>query len=141
MRWQNHTTVFSRAVIVSSDVSGRNLWENTKKKEGEEEKAICSAPFIHEAACALFCSRCSSSKVAPQRASPRTEHPGRLCLNVVFCAGRSETRTSLPGNAAGLWNHFPQRLIVCLSHPLIAARHLGSNVVTGRKCHLCFSRF
>lgn len=36
---------------------------------------------------------------------------------------------------------FPQRLIVCLSHPQIAARHLGSNMVTGRKCHLCFSRF
>lgn len=52
MRWQNHTTVFSQAVIVSSDVSGCNLWE---KKEKKEEEAICSALFIHEAACALFC--------------------------------------------------------------------------------------
>lgn len=36
---------------------------------------------------------------------------------------------------------FQQRLIVCLSHPQIAAGHWGSNMVTGRKCHLCFSRF
>lgn len=87
-------------------------------KEREEEEAICSALFIHEAACALFYSLCSSNKVASQHASHRMEQQCGRALKP-----------------------FPQRLIVCLSHPQIAARHLGSNMVTGRKCHLCFSRF
>lgn len=98
MRWQNHTTVFSQAVIVSSDVSGCNLWEKKEKKKKKKFVLPYSFTRLHVH---CFASRCSSNKVASQHASHRMEHPGRLCLNVFFCAAHSETRASSPAMRQG----------------------------------------